>query len=79
MTRKESLTAETLEARLNSMLQQYEDVGHCRFVGVYWHEPDDEGCNWDCHLNCGNGIDGHASDVADAVLRLARSRYQLAE
>lgn len=37
---------EEIRALVQEIADKCEACSECYFGGVYWHEPDDSGCNW---------------------------------
>lgn len=75
---KAVLSADELTDVLNGMLREYEDTEDCEFRGVRWHEPDEDGCNWESTFLGGN-VTEYVVEVARHVESRARERYNLAD
>jgi hypothetical protein len=65
-----------IQVRMNALADVQDDDEQVFANDVEWHQPDEEGCNWD--MNGYRGPAGYASEIRLLVNRLRRE-YRLSE
>jgi hypothetical protein len=69
---------EQLQHLIRAASEACEDCADAYFGGVYWHEPDDAGCNWSISTMGGNDWKG-CLECIQLVARELRANYSIAE
>jgi len=67
---------EELQEKIRDEAAKYSECGDAYFGGVYWHEPDETGCNWSISSIRGRDWSGCLDRLGPFAARL-RSRYNV--
>ncbi len=74
------LAAEELNQMIRSEMHKYEECAKVSLRSVYWHAPDNTGCNWDVNMWEGDVSDALAcKERIVAVVRDLRARFNVPE
>ncbi|SCB10092.1 hypothetical protein GA0116996_101613 [Cupriavidus alkaliphilus] len=75
---REIKTADEIRALVQEAADRCEDCADAHFGGVYWHEPDETGCNWSISTMRGTSWKPCFDCVQPAAVEL-RAKYNLPE
>jgi hypothetical protein len=67
---------EELQEKIRDEAAKYTECADAYFGGVYWHEPDETGCNWSVSTIRGRDWSGCLDRLRNFVARL-RANYKL--
>jgi len=72
------LSVEEINHMIREEMRKHDACAKVSLSSIYWHEPDETGCNWDADMWKGNETDALACkrSVLGAIREL-RSRYNI--
>lgn len=73
-----TLSIEEINHMIREEMRKHEECANVSLSSIYWHEPDETGCNWDANMWLGSEADTIACRRCIlAAVRELRSRYNI--